>query len=243
MFDVAMSTSGGIHMRTVISVLVAAVVIAGCSGTPSSSNGVGGPATPAPALTSAPAPIATPAHTPVAPGIPAWTTYTSAVYGITFGYPEDWHLESAATRTWQAGDPFDFGPFSDTFASPDGDDQVGLWVFRVAAGSGADIESLEGLAAFVCELEASACQTISDGAEPMCLGRVACLPAVLARFPEGVLAYFADTETRMVTVVQIGRGDSFPGAARYGGSVQLLKSILTTMDVWTLEPGQIPAGT
>lgn len=28
-----------------------------------------------------------------------------------------------------------------------------------------------------------------------------------------------------------------------GGGVQLLKSILTTMDVWTPEPGRIPAGT
>ena len=35
-------------MRTHVSVLVAAIVVAGCSGTPSSSKGVGGQATPAP---------------------------------------------------------------------------------------------------------------------------------------------------------------------------------------------------
>jgi hypothetical protein len=223
-------------MRTVVSVLVAAIV-AGCSGA------AGG--TPTPTLTAPPA--ATPAAASVAPdsgapGIAAWTTYTSAVYGITFGYPEDWHVEASASRTWQVGDPFDFGPFTDSFASPDGDDQVGLWLFRVAAEPGADIGSREGLGAFVCELEASVCQSISDPAEPMCLGKLACLPAVLVPLPEGVLAYFADTETRMVTVIEIGREDDFPGAAQYGGSVQLLKSILTTMDVWSPEPGQIPSG-
>ncbi len=42
----------------------------------------------------------------------------------------------------------------------------------------------------------------------------------------------------MVQVVVVAREDGFPSAARYGGSVELLKSILTTMDVWTpgLEP-------
>jgi hypothetical protein len=65
---------------------------------------------------------------------------------------------------------------------------------------------------------------------------------VLVPLLDGVIAYFADTETRVVTVVAIGRPDSFPGAAQYGGSVQLLKSILTTMDVYPPEPGQIASG-
>jgi hypothetical protein len=34
-----------------------------------------------------------------------------------------------------------------------------------------------------------------------------------------------------MVVVVIGREDGFPSAARYGGSVQLLKSILATMHV------------
>jgi hypothetical protein len=181
---------------------------------------------------------ATPAAASVAPGIAGWTTYTSDVYGITFGYPEHWHVEAPATRTWQAGDPFDFGPYTDILISPDG--EIAFSVFRIAAEPGADIGSREGLGALICELEASLCQPISDAAEPMCLGQVACLPAVLV--PDPVLAYFADTDTRMVTVVSVGREDSFPGAAQYGGSAQLLKSILTTMDVWTPEPGQIPSG-
>ncbi len=41
--------------------------------------------------------------------------------------------------------------------------------------------------------------------------------------------------------VAIGRDDSFPSAARYGGSVELLRAILTTMDVHTRERGQVPS--
>ena len=48
-----------------------------------------------------PTPAPTPAASEVAPGITGWTTYTSEVYGITFGYPDGWTLESAATRQWE----------------------------------------------------------------------------------------------------------------------------------------------
>ena len=87
-----------------------------------------------------------------------------------------------------------------------------------------------------------ACETVSDVAVPMCVGRVACLPAVLVPLSDSTQAVIADSETGLVTVLSLARPDSFPAAARYGGSVQLLKSILTTMDVWTPEPGQIPSG-
>ena len=74
------------------------------------------------------------------------------------------------------------------------------------------------------------------------LARLRAFPRSWCRSPEGTLAVFADAETGLVTVVSLGRPDGFPAAARYGGAVQLLKSILTTMDVWTPEPGQIPSG-
>jgi hypothetical protein len=60
--------------------------------------------------------------------------------------------------------------------------------------------------------------------------------------PDGISAYFVDPETGGVTVVALGRHDDFPATARYGGGLQLVKSILTTMDVWPPEPGQIPSG-
>jgi hypothetical protein len=74
----------------------------------------------------------------------------------------------------------------------------------------------------------------------MCAGRTACLPAILVPLPEDIVAAFP-AENGMVNVVQLLRHDSFPATARYGGGVELLKSILTTMDVWTPGPGQVPS--
>ena len=119
---------------------------------------------------------------------------------------------------------------------------MGVW--QQPAGTGADITSREGLAAWakahVCDKAVDACKTVPDVAIPMCLGKVACLPALVVPLSDSTTAVFADAETRLVTVVSLGQPDGFPAAARYGGAVQLIKSILTTMDVWTPEPGQIP---
>ena len=105
------------------------------------------------------------------------------------------------------------------------------------AGAGADVTSRDGLSAWfeahICDDTVDACETVSDVAVPMCLGKVG-VPcrgagAVVRLDPRRSLA---DPATGLVTVVSLARPDSFPAAARYGGSVQLLKSILTTMDVW-----------
>ena len=193
-----------------------------------------------------PKPTPTPAPTPGGPGIASFTPYTSAVYGITFGYPDQWRLHSAATRTPQAGDAFG-GSFGDVFANPqdrDGDSMI-FSVWQQPAGSGADIATREGLAVWLganewCDTQSAGCDTVPEVALPMCAGRAACGPAILAPLPEGIVAAIADVATNTVTVVALGRHDDFPAAARYGGGVQLLKSILTTMDVWTPAPGQVP---
>ena len=193
------------------------------------------------------APTVTPAPAPTTPGITGFTSYTSAAYGITFGYPDGWRLGEAAARKWQPGDDAD-GPYRDWFANPkdrDGDAIV-FMVWRQAAGSGADVTSREGLAAWAaanwCGFVEAPCDLadVADVDLPMCLGRVACRPAVLLPLAENVGAFFADPGTGLVTVVSLLRHDTFPAAARYGGGVQLLKSILTTFDVWTPEPGQLP---
>ena len=54
------------------------------------------------------------------------------------------------------------------------------------------------------------------------------------------MAFIAHPSLERVTIVMVGRPDMYPTVLRYGGSVQLLKSILTTMDVWTPKPGQTP---
>jgi hypothetical protein len=236
-------------LRYAVAVAIVAIVGVGVLAFNSRSPGSGS-GTPVPTLTAAPMPTAastsSPAPSQVAPGIKAWTPYTSAVYGITFGYPDDWRLDSAATRKWQAGDELDnaYPLYADVFVRRD--NEIGLGVSQRTAGSDADITSREGLAAWAeanfCDEAIDACETVPDVAMPMCAGKVACLPAVLVPLSDSTTAFIADTENGLVTIVSIFRPDGFPGAAQYGGSVQLLKSILTTMDVWTPEPGQIPAG-
>ena len=216
-----------------------------------SGSGTGTPTpTAAPTPTTAPTPTAAPTASPgpwaAAPGIPAWTTYTSETYGITFGYPDSWRVYGAAARVWQPGDDPTSDAYKEVFVNSqavDGDD-IAMAVWQRPAGSGADITSRQGLAAWfeeqLCDDQVDACETVSDIAVPMCVGQAACLPAVLVPFSDSTQAVFADAETGLVTVVSLARPDGFPAAARYGGAVQLLKSILTTMDVWTPEPGQVP---
>jgi hypothetical protein len=200
-------------------------------------NAPGGPGgSTTPPATKAPSP--TPSF--VAPGIISFTPYTSAAYGITFGYPDGWTVTGEATRKWQPGDPRETGWF-DEFA---GDDIVFL-VYQQPAGPGADITSREGLAAWfeanLCDEGGDPCGTVADVAVPMCAGTTACLPAILVPKPVGgVLALFADAEKGTVTIVLLGRSDSHPTAARYGGGIQLLKSILMTFGVREPQPNETP---
>jgi hypothetical protein len=187
---------------------------------------------------------ATPAPTPGGPGITSFTTYTSAAYGITFGYPDGWTLFSAASRKPQPGEP-PTDLYRDLFindAARDGDSiAFGVWQQPAEPGDVATREALaEWLGADRCEDQTEECETVPEMAMPMCLGKVACLPAILVPLPDGTLAAFADADAGLITLVALARHDTFPATARYGGGVQLLKSILTTMDVWTPEPGQIP---
>jgi hypothetical protein len=212
---------------------------------------VGSQGTPAP-MTSPPVAL-TPAPSEVAPGIAGWTTYTSEVYGFGMGYPADWSVNGRATRKWQAGDRFpdDVLSYADSFTIGEDDAAIGLLVWEMPAGEGADIESFEGLKAwaqtFCNDVVASACDTFTDQAVSMYRGGgCSCPGAILVPTEAGPqYAFFNDWGSLIrtsapdeVRVVVIGRPDSFPGAAPYGGSVELLKSVLTTMDVWT--PGQQP---
>jgi hypothetical protein len=233
-------------MRLAAGIAIIAVLAFGALQLVGPRLGAGGNPTPSPSSTFS---SSTPGASEVAPGITGWTTYTTAIYGKTFGYPNDWHQDAAATRAWKPGDSTSVDStwdFAYTFASPDGADQIGLWVWEMAAGSGADITSHQGLTAWaqanVCDEAIDACATVPDVAVPMCIARDSCRPAVIVPLSDSTTAFLADTENGVVTIFSLGRRDGFPGAARYGGSVQLLKSILTTMDVFTPRPGQIPGG-
>jgi hypothetical protein len=216
---------------------------------------VGAPASPSPSptATATAAPTASPAPSEIAPGITGWTApLTSEVYGVTLSLPDGWRQVATATHKWPPVDQADETIF-DTFLNADRSvrdgDQIAMLVYQRPAGSGEDITSREGLAAWV---QANLCGESDPGhdpaqaceyvVEPMCIGRTACLPAILVSDPGSVVAIIPNAETGLVTIVQLGRGPDFPATAGYGGGVQLVKSILTTMDVWTPEPGQLPSG-
>lgn len=226
--------------RAAAGVAIVAIVGVGVLAWISRPAGVGPGNTPAPTVTAAPP--ATPAPTSATAGR---TTYTSEVHGFTLGVPEDWSLHSAATRGWQAGDAFgaDDVTYADVFVSPE-EATVGLFVWEMPAGDGADLDSVQGLTAWAqtfCDVivEAS-CGEFTQGAAPMCLdaGGDSCRPAILVPTADQQYAFFMDWSSAMFTdvpnlvrVVVVAREDGFPSAARYGGSVELLRSILTTMDV------------
>lgn len=200
-----------------------------------------------------------PAPTPIAsalpPGITGWTPYASTVHGFTLGYPEDWSVHAPATREWQAGDTLseDQWPFADTFISPgEGDKTIGLLAWTAPAGDVGDLDTLTGLRTFAArfcdEVVASSCDEFLDVVDVLCLdaGGQPCRRAILVSTPDAQYAFFGDWPSAMftdlpdqVTVVAVPRADGFAPAARYGGSVALLKAILTTMDVWP--PGHTSA--
>ncbi len=223
------------------------VVLAGASyfGQPDASR-VGGAPTPSPTPTpvASAAPSAPPSF--VAPGISGWTPYTSAAYGFTMSYPSDWYVADRANHKWQPGEPEteEVGSFWDAFANDDGDGTLML-VAQVPAPTGADLESWEGLHAVHREL----CDEPTIPACPadytptsLCSGQQDCAPAILALNGDDPMpvALIGDPEKGIVTVIWIGRVDSFPTAVRYGGTVQFLKSVLTQLDVRDPQPGETP---
>lgn len=188
------------------------------------------------------------APTEVAPGSTGWTTYTSAIYGITLRYPSDWSVTASATRNWGADDgvPADEVSYADAFVSPgEGDTQIGVdaWQMHidVFGGGTADLEALAGK---FCRFAASSCETFTQRAVPLDFnngGDGGC--AILVPTPGRQYAFLSDVDgclitegTSWITVVVVNREDDLPSAARYGGSLELLRSMVTTMRVW--RPGQ-----
>jgi hypothetical protein len=233
---------------------VALVVLVGAGGfiylTRGAPAGVGGPAptaspTPSPTQSAPP----TPGPSEVAPGITGWTPYSSQAYGIHLSYPVGWDF-TAASRAWQPGDGSGaWETAADLFGSPD--NEVGVAVWQMPAGDGADLESGDGLQAwaattFCTDQGRQDCDTFADRTELMCLdaGDDPCRAALLVRSAgaspadDAEFAFFPDWTSQLftaipdkVTIVEVGRGDAYPGAAPYGGAVQLLKSFLSTMGV------------
>jgi hypothetical protein len=160
-------------------------------------------------------------------------------------YPRGWQADPA-TIEWQPGLETDSA--EDQFVRPEGDLGVGVRVIR--PGDGADMKSVEGLEViaeqYCRDLRLTGCDTFPDRTEPMCLddGENPCRAAILVRSdggnPEedGEFAFFGDWKGApagsgpdSVIAIGTGRGDAYPGAAEYGGVVELLKGFLATMAV------------
>ena len=215
---------------------IAVLVIAGAAyfGQPDASS-VGG----------APAPSPTP--TLVTPGISGWTPYTSAAYGFTMSYPSDWSVADPARHKWQPGQPANVDSGSwDIFENDEAidGDSIAMLVSQVRAPTGADLASWEGLHAVhreLCDEPTIPACPADYTPTPMCVG-ADCAPAIIALNGEDPMpvALIGDPEKGIVTVIWMGRADSFPAAGRYGGTVQLLKSIMTQLDVREPQPGETP---
>ena len=229
------------YVRLAAGIAIVAVVGVGALMYIGNSPGVGGAPTPSPT----PTPVASAAPS-LAPGISGWKPYTSAAYGYTMSYPQGWYVASRASHKWEPGEPGteEAAPFWDIFANDDGDGTVML-VAQVPAPAGADLESWDGLHAVHREL----CDEPTIPGCPadytptsLCSGQQDCAPAILALNGDDPMpvALIGDPENGVVTVIWIGRVDSFPTAAKYGGTVQLLKSVLTQMDVRDPQPGETP---
>jgi hypothetical protein len=202
-------------------------------------------------------PTARPTPSQVAQGIATWKVYESQVYGFPLGYPADWSA-SPATRAWRAGDafPVDGLPYADVFVSPrEGDEQIAAIVWTVPPAKGEEIETADDLMVwaerFCDEVVGLSCETFTQRAVEMNLNNGSGFAsALLVPTTDHQYAFVTDCDSCLlvgatnpgVTVVVVARPDDFPPAAPYGGSVELLKSLLTTMDVWTLGQAPEPAG-
>jgi hypothetical protein len=231
---------------------VALVAVVGAGGIYLASNRPGGAgsqptatATPTVAPTADPSVAASPGCSEVAPGICGWKTYTSPVYGYTISYPDDWGIGAVATQRWQPDEPED-SPSVDLFGNEE--NSIAFFALRFPAPSGADLGSWDGLLAAITEMCAKPAEFFYNTcpseqlAAPMCLGSPGCRPVAFVHGDDvEPRALFGDPNTGILTYVQAGRLDDFPGAAKYGGTVMLLKSILGELGVREPQPGEIPS--
>ena len=201
---------------------------------------------PLPGSTNAPTAASAAAPT-LPPGIPGWTAYTSAVYGFTMAYPSDWSVREPATQRWPDGRGLpDAHPYADTFADPTAD--IGLWVWSMPATTGTAVRSVAGMqAAFSALCESTGAESCEPVFPPkvLCIGPfglfepsspgLVCRPALFTLIgdtdTEIPHAFVGDPETDVVTVFVMGREDSFPAAAKYGGTEALLMAIVSQLGV------------
>jgi len=234
--------------RTTGIAAVALVAVVGAGGLiylNSGSGGAGSRSTPAP--TAAPTVVPTAAPT-LPPGITGWKTFTSAVYGFTISYPDDWFVFERAKDPWPAGPPDDENGFADKFTSggPSSQDEIGLLVWQMPAPEGLYVGSDEGRLntsfATLCDsLGYESCGVLIPP-KKLCLGPLGlvetqqgCVRTLVGSIghqgEENPHAFVVDPKTNVATVFWIAREAGFPAAERYGGVTDLLMAIVSQFNV------------
>ncbi len=229
-------------MRAAAGIAIVAVVGVGVLALNQRPPGSGATGSPAPTPTAVPSATLSATVEP-SPSLALGATYTSEVYGFSIGYPEGWKVVASAQRRWDAelDARTDFSsPGLDTFSNAEGSVAFSAW--QVPHEADINLDSRRDLMEFAetfCLASSNApCTDIPERAVQMCKERADCHPAVIVPFDQDVLAFFGGTENDTVSVVAVWWGDSAPEVAEYGGSIELLKTILTSMNVWTPQPGQ-----
>ena len=243
----ALTRATGIAAVALVAVVGAAGLIYLTSNRPGDAGSRPTPtAAPSAAATTEPTVAATPGCSEVAPGICGWKTYTSAVYGYTISYPDDWVVADRATQKWEPGEPED-APSSDVFfnnAAPAvNDESMVFFALQIPAPAGADLATWDGLLVALTEMCANPAESNFDSCPSdtvvtrMCLG-AECQPVAFLSDDGFPRAVFGGPDRGVITYIGMGRADDFPSAARYGGTVTLLKSILGELDIREAQPSE-----
>jgi hypothetical protein len=203
---------------------------------PAPSSNVGGlPPSPSPAASGSPSVSPTPTPGPI--DTSAWKTYTSGQYGITIGRPESWQVFHQATRPWTPEDtPIDLrmAPY-DTFTTPDQNLAVGAFAVPLDGVAVETFDQQVDWAEEFCRLASQhECAAIRARAEPICLAQLDGLCGVIVPNDEDVHAYVAHGSQSSMTVVIVWRPEDHATTRPYGGSTNLLRAFLATLNV---EPG------
>lgn len=238
----ALSRATGIAAVALVALIGAGTLIYLNHSAPGGPGGPGEPTDP-PTATASPAAAVTTAPT-IAPTIPpttGWQTYLSETYGFSISFPDDWTVVAQAERPWQPGDgQIQDAPNAELFASP-GSDTIGMSALKMPVGTWGDVGTDDGLVAWAqafCDDDGNAwCSEVPERAQVICIKpqnsdgtcprRALLLPTANVQYaftPES----FTSGVSRVIVVI-VGRPDDFVSTRQYGGSVQLLRAVMTTI--------------
>ncbi|MET4099515.1 hypothetical protein ABIB37_001752 [Agrococcus sp. UYP10] len=223
------------------SVVVLAVLLAtGCTASPPAPTG-SATASPEPAASTAPAssdPVET-SGGPRAASIDTsdWITFASERYRFSIGHPPDWTVEPSEHDWTTASDAQRVDSTGqEAFMSPQGDIRVSAW-----AAPAPSEESRDALQAWVeqyCEESANRPCDAVDEAQPLCVERWDCHPAMLVVFAQDVQAFMTGgVMGRQTVVVALWREEADGAIPGYGTPAELLRAFLATMDVCPMGHG------